>query len=264
MSAAPCTPAQAMLAAAALAFAAKCFAWWLQRRTGNAGLVDPVWAWTLGGVALLLAALGSAPPSVRVLLALMGGGWGLRLGTHLWRRNFGAAEDWRYAQLRERWGAAAPARLFAFFQFQNLFTLALAASAFLPVAWRGAAPSSPAMLLAVAIWLVAVFGEGVADAQMAAFRADPARRGEVCADGLWRWSRHPNYFFECLHWCAYVPLALGAPWGWATLIAPLVMATLLLRFSGVPLLEAELMRRKPGYRDYVRRTSVLIPWPPRS
>lgn len=257
-------PGAALLIAAALAFAAKCVAWSLQRRSGNAGIVDAIWAWTLGAIAVLFALFGSAPPALRVLLALMGGVWGLRLGAHLWRRNAGAAEDWRYAQLRERWGAAAQGKLFAFFQFQNLFTLALAASAFMPVAWRDAMPPLPAIAVAVVIWLVSVTGESVADAQMAAFRADPRRRGGVCDSGLWRWSRHPNYFFECLHWCAYPPLALGAPWGWATFAAPLVMATLLLRFSGVPLLEAELMRRKPGYRDYVRRTSVLIPRPPRS
>ncbi|HET8880937.1 MAG TPA: DUF1295 domain-containing protein [Solimonas sp.] len=258
------TPSAALLLAASFAFAAKCGAWCLQRRSGNAGIVDAIWAWTLGAIAVLFALLGGAPPALRLLLALMGGLWGLRLGAHLWRRNAGAPEDWRYAQLRARWGDAAQVKMFAFFQFQNLFTLTLAASAFMPVAWRIAMPSPAAIVAAIAIWLVALTGEAVADAQMAAFRADPQRRGGVCDTGLWRWSRHPNYFFECLHWCAYVPLALGAPCGWATFAAPLVMATLLLRFSGVPLLEAELMRRKPGYRDYVRRTSVLIPWPPRS
>lgn len=264
MSLGPSAPPAALLLAAVLAFVAKCGAWCLQRRTGNAGLVDAVWAWTLGAIAVLFALLGSAPSALCLLLALMGGFWGLRLGTHLWRRNAGAPEDWRYAQLRRRWGDGAQAKLFAFFQFQNLFTLALAASAFLPVAWCVAMPPRFAIVIAITIWLVAVIGEGIADAQMAAFRADPQRRGGVCNTGLWRWSRHPNYFFECLHWCAYVPLALAAAWGWVTLLAPLVMAILLLRFSGVPLLETELMRRKPGYRDYVRRTSILIPWPPRS
>ena len=99
---------------------------------------------------------------------------------------------------------------------------------------------------------------------MKAFRTNPANKNRVCRDGLWRWSRHPNYFFECVHWLAYVPLAIGAPYGWISLAAPLVMALLLMKLSGVPLLEADMMRRKPGYADYVRDTSALVPWPPRS
>lgn len=257
------TPAAAFAAAAALAILAKSIAWVVQRRSGNAGLVDPIWAWTLGGIALLFAAAGDAPPLLRLLLALMGGLWGLRLGMHLWRRNAGRPEDWRYAQLRQRWGDGVQLRMFAFFQFQNLFTLALATSAFMPVTWRADLPSTMALLLAAALWLSAVAGEGLADAQMAEFRTNPANHGRVCRSGLWRYSRHPNYFFECLHWCAYVPLAVGAAWGWIALAAPLVMATLLLRFSGVPLLEGELLRRKPGYAEYIRSTSILIPRRPR-
>jgi steroid 5-alpha reductase family enzyme len=109
-----------------------------------------------------------------------------------------------------------------------------------------------------------LLGEGIADRQMERFRAAAANRGQVCRDGLWRYSRHPNYFFECVHWCAYVPLALGAPFGWVSLGAPLLMAWLLIRLSGVPLMEAEMARRKPGYADYLRTTSMLIPWPPKS
>jgi steroid 5-alpha reductase family enzyme len=98
---------------------------------------------------------------------------------------------------------------------------------------------------------------------MERFRADPANRGQVCRDGLWRYSRHPNYFFEAVHWLAYLPLALGAPYGWTAVFAPLVMAFLLTRLSGMPLLEAEMARRKPGYAEYMRSTSPLIPWFPR-
>jgi steroid 5-alpha reductase family enzyme len=243
---------------------AKTFAWLLQRRTRNAGTVDAIWAWTLGGLALVYAALGSAPADLRLLLAAMGGLWGLRLGWHLWQRNHGQPEDWRYARFREEWGAKADLKMFWFFQFQNLFTLMLSASAFLTVAFRADSPGLGAMVLAVAVWIVSIVGEGVADRQMESFRRNPANKGRVCRDGLWRYSRHPNYFFECLHWLAYVPLAIGAPWGWLSLGAPLVMAFLLLKLSGMPLLEAEMMQRKKGYADYVRTTSALIPWPPKS
>ena len=118
------------------------------------------------------------------------------------------------------------------------------------------------MALAVAIWLVSVVGEGIADAQMKRFRDDPANKGKVCRDGLWRYSRHPNYFFECVHWLAYAALAIGAPHGWVTLGAPLVMAFLLTKLSGMPMLEKEMIATRPGYAEYVRTTSALIPWPP--
>lgn len=257
-------PLQAFAASVVIVVAAKTLAWVWQLRTRNGGLVDVVWAWTLGGLAAFYAAVGTAPESTRLLLALMGGLWGLRLGVHLLRRNLGQPEDWRYAQFREKWGERADFNMFWFFQFQNLFTLMLSASAFIVVAYRPDLPSSAALVTALLLWGGSVIGEGVADAQMKAFRANPANRGRVCRDGLWNYSRHPNYFFECVHWLAYVPLAWGAPWGWTALAAPLVMAWLLMKLSGVPLLEAEMIRRKPGYAEYVRTTSALIPWPPKS
>ena len=243
---------------------AKTGAWLLQLRTRNAGMVDPIWAFTLGGLAVFVAWAGSAPGESRPALALMGGLWGMRLGVHLTARNAGKPEDWRYAQFREKWGASANRNMFWFFQFQNVFTLLLAATAYLPVAFRAGTPPAWALPLAVAIWLIAVGGEGLADRQMEAFRRNPMNKGRVCRDGLWRWSRHPNYFFECVHWLAYLPLAWGSPWALLTLAAPAVMAALLIKLSGVPLLEEEMMKRKPGYAEYVKTTSMLIPWPPKN
>ena len=98
---------------------------------------------------------------------------------------------------------------------------------------------------------------------MKRFRADPANHGQVCRRGLWRYSRHPNYFFECLHWLAYLPLALGSSWWWAALFSPVLMAYLLMKLSGIPLLERDMAQRKPGYAEYMRTTSALIPWPPK-
>lgn len=253
----------AVLAAAVFLFLAKALAWLIQRQQGNGGIVDAIWAWALGGLAVWFAFTGTSPPEVRWTLAAMGGLWGLRLGTHLWRRNWRAAEDWRYAKFRAEWGAHAQSKMFWFFQFQNLFTLALACSAFMPAAYREGSPGPAAMALAVAILLLSVWGEGLADEQLRRFKADPSQRGQVCDVGLWRYSRHPNYFFECVHWLAYLPLAWGSElWAWG-LIAPLVMVGLLLKISGVPLLEDEMARRKPGYAEYMQRTSMLVPWPPK-
>jgi steroid 5-alpha reductase family enzyme len=254
----------AVLVAAALLFAAKSVAWLIQRQQGNGGIVDAIWAWALGGLAVWFAFTGSAALEVRLTLATMGGLWGLRLGNYLWQRNWRAAEDWRYAQFRAEWGDQAQSKMFWFYQFQNVFTLALACSAFLPAAYREGSPGPVALGLAMAILVLSVWGEGLADDQLRRFKADPAQRGRVCDVGLWRYSRHPNYFFECVHWLAYLPLAWGSElWAWG-LIAPLVMVLLLLKISGVPLLEAEMARRKPGYAEYMRRTSMLVPWPPKS
>ncbi len=261
-------PLNTFLLTLAVVIGAKTTAWLIQRQTRNAGIVDAIWAFSLGGLALIYAAFGIAPPATRVCLALMGGIWGLRLGAHLWQRNWGKPEDWRYAKFRAQWGARADFNMFWFFQFQNIFTLMLSVAAFMPAAYRAQGPSTAALALAVAIWIVSVAGEALADAQMEAFRRNPANKGRVCDQGLWRYSRHPNYFFECLHWLAYVPLALAPPgaasWAWICLAAPAVMAFLLMKLSGVPLLEQEMVKRKPGYAQYMRTTHALIPWFPKS
>jgi steroid 5-alpha reductase family enzyme len=257
------SPLLVFLLTVLIAIAAKSGAWLLQKRTRNAGLVDPIWAFTLGAIAVTYAALGTAPLSARIALGLMGGAWGARLGAHLWLRNAGKPEDFRYAQFREQWGEATDKNMFWFFQFQNVFTLLLSATAFLPIAFRDTTPSISAFVVAGWIWVAAVVGEGLADRQMEAFRANPENKGRVCRDGLWRYSRHPNYFFECVHWLAYVPLAWDGPWGWVAFVAPLVMASLLMKLSGVPLLEEQMLKRKPEYADYVRTTSVLVPWRPK-
>lgn len=257
------SPWTAFLASVAIVVAAKTFAWLLQLKTKNGGLVDAVWAITLGGLAVFYALVGTAPVETRLVLAGMGGVWGLRLGWHLWLRNWGKPEDFRYAKFRKDWGESVNAKMFWFFQFQNIFTLLLSASAFIVVAYRPDAAPGWAVVLAVALWIISVAGESIADGQMERFRGNPANKGQVCRDGLWRYSRHPNYFFETVHWLAYIPLAIGTPYWWATLGAPLVMAFLLTKLSGMPMLEKEMAARKPGYAEYMRQTSALIPWPPK-
>ncbi|VWB53657.1 DUF1295 domain-containing protein [Burkholderia lata] len=235
--------------------------WIVQLRSRNAGMIDPVWAATLGGVAVLAAGFGTGAGLNRALVALGGGLWGLRLARHLWRRNHRQPEDARYRQFRLQWGDAAARNLFWLFQLQALISMALSVAFFVP-AYSAAAPSRFALAAAVAIWFAAVAGEAAADRQLKRFLADPGQRGQVCRAGWWRYSRHPNYFFECLHWLAYTVLAIGMPWGALTLLPPFLMAWLLLRVSGLPLLEARLVDTRPGYREYMRTTSALIPWPP--
>jgi steroid 5-alpha reductase family enzyme len=236
--------------------------WAVQLRTRNAGLVDSVWSWTLGLLAVWYAWCGSAPSQLRWLLALLGGIWGLRLGSHLLLRNHGKPEDPRYRRFRQEWGAAANRKMFWLFQFQVLLSMVLSIS-FAAVAWSPGEPGSRCVAAAVLVWLLSVIGEGVSDWQLEQFKRDPASRGQVCRRGLWRYSRHPNYFFECLHWLVYVLLAAASSWWWLTLAAPLLMAWLLLKLSGVPMVEAQSARNRPGYAEYIRTTSMLIPWPPK-
>ncbi|CAJ0790152.1 hypothetical protein LMG7141_02332 [Ralstonia condita] len=236
--------------------------WAWQLPTQNAGMIDPVWAFSLGVVALLYAWLGTGSIHARVLVGLGGALWGWRLGWHLWRRNAGKPEDARYRKLREEWGAAAPRNMFGFFQMQAVVSMLLSVAFAVP-SYRPDAPGIGFVAAAVALWLISVVGEAVADRQLRTFVSDPANRGKTCRAGLWRYSRHPNYFFECVHWLAYVPLAVGAPWAWLTLLPPLLMAWLLVKVSGIPMLEAHMRATRGDYAEYARTTSVLIPWPPR-
>lgn len=236
--------------------------WVWQLKTGNAGMVDPVWAYSLGLVAVLYAVLGNGDPVSRALTALGGLVWGVRLGTHLWKRNFGKPEDARYRRFREEWGDKAASKMFWFFQVQVVISMLLSI-AFLVPSYRSTAPAIGWIVLAVVVWIASVVGEGIADRQLKRFAHDPANHTTVCRVGLWRYSRHPNYFFECVHWLAYIALSIGTPWGWFTLLPPVLMAFLLLKLSGIPLLEESMAKRRAGYADYMRTTSALIPWPPR-
>ena len=235
--------------------------WLWQRRHANAGIVDVLWAAGLAGSAVLCAALAPGATAPRLLVALGGGLWGARLAWHLWRRVRGAAEDGRYAHLRRSWHSG-PWKWFALFQFQA----ALVALFSIPFVIAAANPAirPPWPALAVLIWCVSLAGETRADRQLAAFRADPDNRGRTCRSGLWRYSRHPNYFFEWLHWFSYAALAVGARHGWWALLGPAVMWLFLRFLSGIPFTEAQALRtRGADYRDYQRSTSMLIPWPPR-
>ena len=119
-------------------------------------------------------------------------------------------------------------------------------------------------ILGVAVWMIGISGEGMADRQLMRFRRDPSNAGKVCRDGLWRYSRHPNYFFEGVLWCGYVLMGVGVPNGWITLVGPVLMIGSLLKVTGIPLAEAQALHsRGDAYREYQRTTSVFIPWFPK-
>jgi steroid 5-alpha reductase family enzyme len=238
--------------------------WLIQRRTRNAGLVDAGWAGSLGllGLGDALFAGGAGPH--RLLVGALTATWGLRLAVHLLRdRILGRPEEGRYVALRARWGRRADAFFFPFFQAQAL----LAAVLSLPfaLAAQRSEPRLDAVQVAGALlWLFGLVFESTADAQLARFKAGSANRGRVCDVGLWRFSRHPNYFGEWLIWCGFALLALTGPHGAWGLISPALMLVFILFITGVPPTEAQALRsRGEAYRAYQRRTSVFVPWFPK-
>lgn len=240
----------------ALVAVAMVLLWARQLRTRNATSVDVAWAGGLAFLSLYFAWSQEVLGARAVVVSAIATVWALRLALFLYRhRVVGRPEDGRYAYLRAYWGHRAPLGFFFYYQAQAVFALifsmpilgAMQGGALGLMAWSG-----------VAVWLVAVAGESVADRQLTRFRSDPARRGQVCEEGLWRYSRHPNYFFEWLHWWAYVLIGGGALLTW---VGPAAMLLFLFRLTGIPYTEAQALRsRGEAYRRYQATVSVFIPW----
>jgi steroid 5-alpha reductase family enzyme len=238
--------------------------WLRQLTTRNAGIVDVLWSLCMAAAALFYASVASGAVLPRILVAVLGGVWGFRLALHLMHRVGSEPEDGRYRYLREHWNGDQR-RFFGFFMAQALAT-ALYSIPFWIAAGNPTRDWSIWITLAVAVWLISIGGETIADRQLAALRADRANHGKTCRTGLWRHSRHPNYFFEWLHWFTYVLLSVGAGPAWlvASLIGPALMLASLYWLTGIPFTEAQALRsRGDDYRDYQRTTNALIPWFPK-
>lgn len=238
--------------------------WFVQRRTRNASLAEVGFCLGLVSVVIGYAAQtigGIERTSLAVMLVVLYAG---RLGHYiLVDRVIGKEEDPRYQRLRKGWGKSAAVNMFLYFQLQAV-AIATFSIPFLVVLWNPRPPTSIVELMGLLIWGVGVAGEARADRQLAQFRADPRNRGRVCREGLWRYSRHPNYFFEWLHWWSYVVMTLGAS-GWAfTLIAPIIMGWMLLKVTGIPPNETQALESLgDDYRAYQRTTNAFIPGAPK-
>lgn len=236
--------------------------WLWQRRHDNAGIVDVIWASGVGASAIYYALVGDGATLPRVLVAALAGIWSARLAGHLWKRVRGGPEDGRYRQLRSHWHGSQW-KFFLVFQFQALLVV-LFSLPFLAVVRNPERDFNLLLAIGIGIWIASIAGEWIADRQLARFVADPANKGRTCRDGLWRYSRHPNYFFEFVHWFAYLFLAAASPWHWLACSGPLVMYVFLRWISGVPYTEAQALRtRGDDYREYQRTTPMLIPWFPK-
>lgn len=255
------TGAQLVLLAWAVSAVAMAAVWSISMRVGNVGYVDAAWAGLMALAALLAGALGEGAELPRGLVALFGSVWGCRLSLHLLRRILHEPEDGRYQSLRQRWHGSR-SKFFAFFQLQAA-VVALFSLPFVAAAARHHNEMDGWTLAAIAVWLISVGGEALADRQLSRFRNDPLNRGRTCRTGLWAWSRHPNYFFEWLHWFSYVFLAVGSHLFLLSLAGPVVMLLFLYRVSGIPWTEQQaLSSRGDDYRDYQRRVSAFFPRPP--
>ena len=240
--------------------------WLLERRLQHLSIADVGWCYGLALVVLWYASAAPGEPARRTLVALLVLLYAVRLGTHvlvdrLWRK----PEDGRYRALRLRWGEQGPLRRFWYFQLQAAAIVWFSLPP-LVVMHNPHPPFHLIELLGLLLWGVAVTGEAVADRQLAVFRRQPWNRDRVCREGLWYYSRHPNYFFEWLHWWSYVVMGLASPLGnWGlTLIGPLTMGWALLKVTGIPWTETQTMKnRGREYAEYQRSTNAFIPWPPR-
>jgi steroid 5-alpha reductase family enzyme len=237
----------------------------LARRINNYGIVDIAWSYAFAALAVFYALFAPGWPVRKALIATLATLWSLRLGTHLARRVIGhhPVEDGRYVQLRQDWAGNFASKMFGFFQLQAA-SVVLLGVAFFTACLNPAPQLHPLEIAGAILWLFALTGESLADRQLAAFKRDTANRGRVCAIGLWRYSRHPNYFFEWLVWVAFFVFALASPHGWTAIIGPAAILFLLLRVTGIPLTEEQSLRSKgDAYRRYQQTTSAFIPWFPK-
>ena len=249
--------------AAAVVTALMLVTWLESVRRGDASIVDVVWGPAFALVALVGALAGDGDPARRWLLLGLTAAWGVRLAIHLAnRKRKEPAEDRRYARLRQREGSSfARWSLVWIFGLQGL--LVLIVSLPLQAGAEAEAGLDATIVPGVVLYLVGMAFEAVGDLQLTRFRAEPETEGRVMDRGLWRYTRHPNYFGDACVWFGLWLIVLPAGGTWWTVIGPVVMVVLLVRVSGAGLLERDIGERRPGYAEYVRRTSAFVPLPPR-
>jgi steroid 5-alpha reductase family enzyme len=252
-----------MIAAALAIVALMLTTWIVSVMIKNASIVDIVWGLGFVVVAWTVRLTVDGDTTRQNLLVVLVTLWGLRLALYLAKRNIGHGEDFRYVLMRRKHGARFPlVSLYTVFAFQGALMWVVSLPVQLGQADDGA-PVGPLAVIGAAAWVVGFVFESVGDAQLVGFKKDPANAGKVMDRGLWSLTRHPNYFGDAVQWWGIGIVAAEAGTAAIGLIGPVVMTFLLTRVSGVPMLEHSMAKRRPGYEDYVRRTSAFVPRPPR-
>jgi steroid 5-alpha reductase family enzyme len=234
--------------------------WVWQLRTRNAAIVDTVWSASFPMLAMVYFVLVDGYTPRQLLILFMVVIWGMRLAFYLLSRTIGQPEDARYTALRKEWGGNQNILMLRFFYFQAALALMLS----VPFALINLNTDPSLKLIewiGVGIWVIGLSGESLADRQLKIFKSKPENKGKVCDDGLWYYSRHPNYFFEWLIWVAYFVMALGSAWGFLSVICPILMLYFLLKVTGIRYTETHLLKsRGRAYEEYQRTTSSFVPW----
>jgi steroid 5-alpha reductase family enzyme len=239
--------------------------WLFARKINNYSIVDAAWSLSFGLLTLIFAVFGHGLLERRLLILFCVGLWSLRLGIFLWKRiqSHHPKEDSRYIEMRESYGQHVERGFFWFFQIQSISVVFLTIP-FLLMCLNEAQNLGALEWIGSGVWALSLLGEAVSDHQAKAFKTTPGNEKQVCDVGMWKFSRHPNYFFESLIWWGYFFMALGSPGGIYTLYCPLFMLFLLLKVTGVPMSEKQSVKsRGEAYRDYQRRTSKFVPWFPK-
>lgn len=241
--------------------------WLVWRGTRNSGWIDTTWTLGVGLTAIAGALVGGGFTERSALVALLVCLWAGRLALHIGVRTNGSTDDPRYARLITEWEPDAERQMFWFAQKQAWVSIPLTLS-ILIAAWNPVKGLHLQDLLGAVVLIFACAGEALADWQLARFRSNPANKGRVCDQGLWQFSRHPNYFFEWVSWLTYpiiaVDLSGGYPWGWLAILGSVVMYWLLVHVSGIPLLEQHMLTRSGDeFRKYQAGTNAFFPGPHR-
>lgn len=236
--------------------------WLLSLRLKDVSIVDPMWGPGFVLVAWIAHTTGDAPSSRGLLVAGLVTIWGLRLGLHLTIRKFKEPEeDSRYKAMRDKREGFALKSLWIVFWLQGALMLVVSLPVMLAMADDSTKRLYPLAIAGIALWATGLFFESVGDAQLKRFKADPANKGKVMDRGLWRYTRHPNYFGDACMWWGIFLVCMEVTSAWPGVIGPIVMTFLLMKVSGVAMLEKTIGSRRPGYAEYMRKTNAFFPGP---
>ena len=239
--------------------------WVWAYRIKNAGIVDIFWAFNFLIIAAVIYLMAVGNERRILMLCVLAALWSLRLGIYLLIRvgSHLDEEEGRYKQLRAEWAPNSNLKFFVFFQMQALSNVFLAIPFFI-IALNTSQEISIVEYIGAAMWLFSIIGEGLSDFQLKQFKKNPANKGKVCEAGFWNYSRHPNYFFQLMIWISVLIFALPSPYGWVSVVCPLVIGLLIFKVTGIPMTEEQSLRSKGDlYKEYQRTTSVFIPLPKR-